>query len=255
MQIKNSVVLVSGGASGLGEAVVRKVVASGGRAIIADRNNTAGAKLADELGASVQFVQTDVADEASCRAVVALAVSQFGRLDALVNCAGIVHGEKVVGREAPHSLDAFKRVIDVNLIGSFNLLRLAAEAMSKQNAQESGERGVIINTSSIAAFDGQIGQCAYTASKAGIVGLTLPAARELARFGIRVMTIAPGIFKTPMMASLPDDVQDALGAAVPFPSRLGEPAEFAHLVGAIIENPMLNGEVIRLDGAMRMQPK
>ncbi|GLR11300.1 3-hydroxyacyl-CoA dehydrogenase [Chitinimonas prasina] len=255
MQIKDSVFLVTGGASGLGAAVVRMAVASGGRAVIVDRNEAAGLALAEELGANALFARADVADEASCRAAVALAGERFGKLDVLVNCAGIVHGEKVVGKEAAHALDSFKRVIDVNLVGSFNLLRLAAEAMSKQPAHNSAERGVIINTASVAAFDGQIGQCAYTASKAGIVGLTLPAARELARFGIRVMTIAPGIFKTPMMASLPQEVQDSLGAGVPFPSRMGEPDEYAQLVAAIVTNPMLNGEVIRLDGALRMQPK
>ncbi|MDN3575544.1 3-hydroxyacyl-CoA dehydrogenase [Chitinimonas viridis] len=255
MQIKDSVFLVTGGASGLGAAVVRMAVAGGGRAVIVDRNEAAGLALAEELGANALFARADVADEASCRAAVALAGERFGKLDVLVNCAGIVHGEKVVGKEAAHALDSFKRVIDVNLVGSFNLLRLAAEAMSKQPAHSSAERGVIINTASVAAFDGQIGQCAYTASKAGIVGLTLPAARELARYGIRVMTIAPGIFKTPMMASLPQEVQDSLGAGVPFPSRMGEPDEYAQLVAAIVSNPMLNGEVIRLDGALRMQPK
>lgn len=255
MQIDQSVFLVTGGASGLGAAVVRMAVAGGGRAVIVDRNAEAGNALASELGSAVIFAQADVADEASCQAAVALAGSTFGRLDVLVNCAGVVHGEKIVGKEAAHSLASFKRVIDINLVGTFNLLRLAAEAMSTQRANASGERGVIINTASVAAFDGQIGQCAYTASKAAIAGMTLPAARELARFGIRVMTIAPGIFKTPMMASLPQEVQDSLGANVPFPSRLGEPAEYAHLVAAIVGNPMLNGEVIRLDGALRMQPK
>ncbi|WP_374355403.1 SDR family NAD(P)-dependent oxidoreductase [Chitinimonas sp.] len=255
MQIKDSVFLVSGGASGLGAGVARMAIAGGARVVIADRNAEAGTALAAELGEHAAFALADVTDEAACQAAVSLAVSRFGRLDALVNCAGIVHGEKLVGREAPHALASFQRVIGVNLVGSFNLLRLASDAMSKQNPLASGERGVIINTASVAAFDGQIGQCAYTASKAGIVGMTLPAARELARFGIRVMTIAPGIFKTPMMGSLPQDVQDSLGASVPFPSRLGEPGEYAQLVAAIVENPMLNGEVIRLDGALRMAPK
>lgn len=255
MQIKDSVLLVTGGASGLGASVARMMVAGGGKVVIVDRNAEAGNALAAELGDATVFAQADVADEASCRAAVALATSHFGQLNVLVNCAGIVHGEKIVGKEAPHALDSFKRVIDVNLVGTFNLLRLAADAMSKQAATNTGERGVIINTASVAAFDGQIGQCAYTASKAAIAGMTLPAARELARFGIRVMTIAPGIFKTPMMASLPQDVQDSLGANVPFPSRLGDPAEYAQLVSAIVTNPMLNGEVIRLDGALRMQPK
>ena len=255
MQIKDSVFLVTGGASGLGAAVVRLAVAGGGRAVIADRNAELGQALATELGDAALFAHTDVADEASCRAAVAGAVARFGKLDVLVNCAGVVHGEKVVGREAPHALDSFRRVIEVNLVGSFNMLRLAADQMSKQAANEGGERGVIISTASVAAFDGQIGQCAYTASKAGIAGLTLPAARELARFGVRVMTIAPGLFRTPMMTGLPQDVQDSLGASVPFPSRLGEPAEYAQLVSAIVTNPMLNGEVIRLDGSLRMAAK
>ncbi|GAB3244057.1 3-hydroxyacyl-CoA dehydrogenase [Chitinimonas naiadis] len=255
MHTNQSVFLVSGGASGLGAAVVRMAAALGSKVVIVDRNEAAGNALAEELGASVAFAAADVTDEASCKAAIALAGERFGRLDVLVNCAGVVHGEKVVGKEAAHALDSFKRVVDVNLIGSFNLLRLAADAMSKQSAHDSAERGVIINTASVAAFDGQIGQCAYAASKAAIVGMTLPAARELARFGIRVMTIAPGIFKTPMMAGLPQEVQDSLGANVPFPSRLGEPAEYAQLVMAIVSNPMLNGEVIRLDGALRMQPK
>lgn len=255
MQVNHSVFLVSGGASGLGAAVARMAVAQGGKVVIVDRNEAAGLALAQELGDAAVFAPADVSNEASCQAALALAVERFGRLDVLVNCAGIVHGEKVVGKEAAHALDSFKRVIEINLIGSFNLLRLAADAMSKQSPQDTGERGVIINTASVAAFDGQIGQCAYTASKAGIVGMTLPAARELARFGIRVMTIAPGIFKTPMMASLPQEVQDSLGANVPFPSRLGDPGEYAQLAMAIVGNPMLNGEVIRLDGALRMQPK
>lgn len=255
MQIKDSVFLVSGGASGLGAATARMAVAGGGRVVISDRNAEAGEALAAELGANAVFAMADVTDEAACKAAIDLAVSRFGRLDVLVNCAGIVHGEKVVGKEAPHVLGNFQRVIGVNLVGSFNLLRLAADVMSKQSPLATGERGLVINTASVAAFDGQIGQCAYTASKAGIVGMTLPAARELARFGIRVMTVAPGIFKTPMMGSLPQDVQDSLGASVPFPSRLGEPGEYAQLVSAIVENPMLNGEVIRLDGALRMAPK
>jgi NAD(P)-dependent dehydrogenase (short-subunit alcohol dehydrogenase family) len=255
MQIEQSVLLVTGGASGLGAAVVRMAHAAGASVVIADRNAEAGEALARELGERARFAACDVVDAAQAEAAVHLATTTFGRIDVLVNCAGIVHGEKVVGKTGPHALDSFKRVIDVNLVGSFNLLRLAANAMSTQTPQATGERGVIINTASVAAFDGQIGQAAYTASKAAIVGMALPVARELARFGIRVMTIAPGIFKTPMMASLPDDVQAALGASVPFPSRLGEPAEYAQLVRSIIENPMLNGEVIRLDGALRMAAK
>ncbi|MBV8657161.1 MAG: 3-hydroxyacyl-CoA dehydrogenase [Burkholderiales bacterium] len=255
MQLKDAVFFVTGGASGLGAAVVRMAIGQGARAVIADRNTAAGEALANELGSQAMFAQADVADEISCKQAIDAAVARFGRIDTLVNCAGIVHGEKLVGREGPHTLDGFRRVIDVNLIGTFNLLRLAADQMSRQTPNDAGERGVIISTASVAAFDGQIGQCAYTASKAAIVGMTLPAARELARFGIRVMTIAPGIFKTPMMGSLPEDVQHSLGASVPFPSRLGEPSEYAQLVSAIVTNPMLNGEVIRLDGALRMQPK
>ncbi len=255
MQFKDSVVFVTGGASGLGAAVVRLAIAQGGRAVIADRNTDAGKALATELGDSALFIHTDVANEASCQDALTKTVAHFGKLSVLVNCAGVVHGEKVVGRDGPHLLDNFRRVIEVNLIGSFNMLRLAATQMGKQEPNANGERGVIINTASVAAFDGQIGQCAYTASKAGIAGMTLPAARELARFGVRVMTIAPGLFKTPMMTGLPQDVQDSLGASVPFPPRLGEPREYAELVSAIVTNPMLNGEVIRLDGALRMAPK
>ncbi|WP_269533071.1 3-hydroxyacyl-CoA dehydrogenase [Chitinimonas sp. BJYL2] len=255
MQIPNSVFLVSGGASGLGAAVARRAVREGGKVVIVDRNREAGEQLVADLGAAARFAAADITDEASCKAAVALAISEFGRLDALVNCAGIVHGEKVLGKDSVHALDTFRKVIEVNLIGSFNLLRLAAATMGQQTPGASGERGVIINTASVAAFDGQMGQCAYTASKAAIAGMTLPAARDLARSAIRVMTIAPGIFKTPMMASLPQEVQDSLAANVPFPSRLGDPDEYASLVMAIVGNPMLNGETIRLDGALRMQPK
>ncbi|MGE5104033.1 MAG: SDR family NAD(P)-dependent oxidoreductase, partial [Betaproteobacteria bacterium] len=211
--------------------------------------------LAGALGDAARFVRTDVTDEASGKAAVAAALAAFGALHGLVNCAGIVHGEKVVGKEGPHSLGGFTRTIGINLIGTFNLLRLAAEAMTRNTPNDDGERGVVVNTASVAAFDGQIGQAAYSASKAGIVGMTLPIARELARFGIRVMTIAPGIFETPMMASLTPEVRDSLGKMVPFPPRLGRPTEFASLVREIVANPMLNGEVIRLDGAIRMAPK
>ncbi len=255
MEIKDSVFLVTGGGSGLGAAVARMVVAAGGRAVLADVNAEAGAALAAELGAPGRFVRTDVTREADGRAAVAAAVAGFGRLDALVNCAGIAPGEKVLGREGPHRLDSFARAISINLIGTFNMLRLAAEAMAANAPADSGERGVIVNTASVAAFDGQIGQAAYAASKGGVAALTLPAARELARHGIRVMTIAPGIFATPMLMGLPQDVQASLGAAVPFPARLGRPAEYAALVRHIVENQMLNGEVIRLDGALRMAPK
>lgn len=255
MQIDQSVFLVTGGASGLGAAVARRFVGQGARVVVADMNAAVGENLAAELGGAASFVATNVAEEASAKAAVAHAISTFGSLQGLVNCAGIVHAEKTVGKEGAHALDAFRRVIDVNLIGTFNMIRLAAEAMAANQPNASGERGVIVNTASVAAFDGQMGQVAYAASKAGIAGMTLPIARDLARSGIRVMTIAPGIFETPMMAGMAVEVQEALGKMVPFPSRLGRPEEFAMLVGQIVENPYLNGEVIRLDGAIRMQPK
>jgi NAD(P)-dependent dehydrogenase (short-subunit alcohol dehydrogenase family) len=255
MELKNKVVLVTGGGSGLGAAVARMTVAQGGRAVLLDVNTEAGEALARELGDAARFLRTDVASEADGQAAVALALQAFGRLDGLVNCAGVAPGEKVVGKDGPHRLDSFTRGITINLIGTFNVIRLAAEAMSKQDPNEGGERGVIVNTASVAAFDGQIGQAAYSASKAGVVGMTLPIARELARFGIRVVTIAPGLFATPMMAGLPQEVQDSLGKTVPFPARLGQPDEFAAMVRHIFENSMLNGEVIRLDGALRMAPR
>lgn len=244
--------MITGAGSGLGAAVARMVVEQGGKAVLLDVNVEAGASLARELGAAARFVKTDVTSEADGQAAVAAALHAFSRIDALVNCAGVAPGEKVVGREGPHSLERFARAVSINLVGTFNMIRLAADAMSKQDADEHGERGVIVNTASVAAFDGQIGQAAYAASKSGVVGMTLPIARELARFGIRVVTIAPGIFATPMMAGMPQDVQDALGKSVPFPPRLGRPDEFAALVRHIAENMMLNGEVIRLDGALRM---
>jgi NAD(P)-dependent dehydrogenase (short-subunit alcohol dehydrogenase family) len=255
MQIGNNVFIVTGGASGLGAATARMLAAGGGRVVAADVKEEEGRALEREVGPGLRFVRCDVTDEASAQSAVAAAVDGFGSLHGLVNCAGIVHGEKVVGKDGPHALAAFARTIDINLIGSFNMARLAADAMAKASANADGERGVIVFTASIAAFDGQIGQAAYAASKGGLVGMTLPVARELARHGIRVMTIAPGIFRTPMMASLPSDVQDALGKMVPFPPRLGRPEEFASLVREIVANPMLNGEVIRLDGAIRMAPK
>ena len=216
---------------------------------------TRAARCASQLGDSARFVRTDVTDETSGKGAVAAALDAFGGVQGLVNCAGIVHGEKVVGKDGPHTLAGFARAIGINLIGTFNLVRLAADAMAKNAPNAGGERGVIVNTASVAAFDGQIGQAAYSASKAGVAGMTLPIARELARYGIRVMAIAPGIFETPMVAGLAADVQESLGRMVPFPPRLGKPAEFASLVRQIIENPMLNGEVIRLDGAIRMAPK
>ncbi|MBB5373350.1 3-hydroxyacyl-CoA dehydrogenase [Acidocella aromatica] len=255
MQIENHVFLITGGGSGLGAATARHLVACGGRVVLADVNAATGEALAAELGTAAVFVRTDVTSEADGRAAVATALSAFGRLDGLVNCAGIAPGEKVAGREGPHRLESFARAVNINLIGTFNMLRLAADAMAKQEPGAEGERGVLINTASIAAYDGQIGQAAYAASKAGVAGLTLPVARELARSGIRCVTIAPGIFATPMMEAMPQAVQDSLGATVPFPSRLGRPAEFAALVAHIVENIMLNGEVIRLDGALRMAPK
>jgi NAD(P)-dependent dehydrogenase (short-subunit alcohol dehydrogenase family) len=255
MQIKDSVFIVTGGSSGLGAASARMVVAEGGRVVIADVNRGAGEALAGELGAAARFSHTDVASEASARATVELAQQTFGGLNGLVNCAGIASAEKIVGREGPHSFDHFMRVISVNLVGTFNMIRLAADVMSRNTPNAGGERGVIVNTASVAAYDGQIGQVAYAASKAGIVGMTLPIARDLSKLGIRVMTIAPGIFETPMLLGLPREVQDSLGKMVPFPSRLGRPQEFAALVKHISENEMLNGEVIRLDGAIRLAPK
>ncbi|HTP99261.1 MAG TPA: SDR family NAD(P)-dependent oxidoreductase [Casimicrobiaceae bacterium] len=255
MELKGSTFMVTGGASGLGEGTARMVVAGGGNVVIADLKEAEGQALASELGKAARFVRTDVADEGSGKAAVAAAVAAFGGLQGLVGCAGILQPARVVGKEGPHSLASFVRTIGVNLVGMFNMLRLAAEAMSSNTPNAEGERGVIVNTASIAAFDGQIGQAAYAASKGGVVAMTLPIARELARTGIRVVSIAPGLFHTPMMASLPADAQESLGKTVPFPPRLGRAAEFASLVAEIVRNPMLNGEVIRLDGALRMAPK
>ena len=255
MELKGSTFIVTGGASGLGAATARMVVEGGGNAVIADLKDAEGGALAAELGQAARFVRTDVTDEASGRGAVAAAVQAFGGLQGLVGCAGIVHAEKIVGKEGAHSLAGFARTITVNLIGMFNMIRLAAEAMGAGAPNAEGERGVIVSTASVAAFDGQIGQAAYAASKGGIVGMTLPIARELARSGIRVVTIAPGLFHTPMMASLPPEAQESLGKMVPFPPRLGRPSEFASLVSEIVRNPMINGEVIRLDGAIRMAPK
>lgn len=252
MQIKNHVFLITGGGSGLGAAVARHFVAAGGRVVLADINPVSGQALAAELGAGARFVATDVTNETDGEEAVALAVREFGHLHGLVNCAGIAPGEKVLGREGPHRLESFARAVSINLIGTFNMIRLAAAAIAREAPGADGERGVIINTASIAAFDGQIGQAAYAASKAGVVGLTLPIAREVAGHGIRIVTIAPGIFETPMMAGMKPEVQEALGRSVPFPPRLGRPAEFAALAQHICENAMLNGEVIRLDGALRM---
>jgi NAD(P)-dependent dehydrogenase (short-subunit alcohol dehydrogenase family) len=253
MQIENKVFIVTGGASGLGAATAEALVAAGAKVMLVDMNAEAVAAQAQRLGA--QSVVADISDEAAAEAAVQATVKAFGSLNGLVNCAGIVRGEKILGKNGPHALASFSQVINVNVIGSFNMLRLAAAAIAESAADADGERGVIINTASAAAYDGQIGQAAYAASKGAIVSLTLPAARELARFGIRVMTIAPGIFETPMMAGMTQEVRDSLAAGVPFPQRLGKPAEYAALVRHIIENSMLNGEVIRLDGALRMAAK
>jgi NAD(P)-dependent dehydrogenase (short-subunit alcohol dehydrogenase family) len=255
MQVLGHTFLVSGGSSGLGAACVRMLANAGANVAIADLNRPAGEELASELGAHVRFVQVDVTDESSVHAGVAAVLEGFGGLHGAVLCAGIGLAEKVLGKSAPHSLAAFAKVIQVNLIGTFNVLRLTAAALAQREPTETGERGVIVTTASVAAFEGQIGQAAYSASKGGVVAMTLPIARELARFGIRVMTIAPGIFDTPLLAGLPEPARQSLGQQVPFPPRLGRPEEFAALVRHIIENEMLNGEVIRLDGAMRMGPK
>src|SRR5438477_3535989 len=231
------------------------LIDGGGKVLIADLKEAEGNALAAELGANARFIRTDVTDETSGRAGVAAAVERFAAVHGLVNCAGVVHGERVLGKEGLHALASFVRVININLVGTFNMTRLAAEVMAKNTPNAGGERGVIVFTASVAAFDGQIGQPAYSASKAGIVGMTLPIARDLARSGIRVVTIAPGIFETPMLKGLPPEVQESLGKQVPFPSRLGKPEEFAAMVKYIAEAQMLNGETIRLDGAIRMGPK
>ena len=258
MQLQDKGVLVTGGASGLGEACVRLLTQAGAKVVIADLNSDAGIALSTEhshTGLSTLFAKTDVTDEESMRAAVRDAVETFGGLHVLINCAGIGVAEKVLGKNGPHDLRSFSKVIQVNLIGTFNAIRLAAAEMTENVPNEEGERGVIINTASVAAFDGQIGQAAYSASKGGIVGMTLPIARELARFGIRVNTIAPGIFDTPLLGALPEPARISLGQQVPFPPRLGRPSEYAALAKHIIDNVMLNGEVIRLDGGIRMQPR
>lgn len=252
MDIAGKVFIVTGGASGLGEGTARMLAAQGGTVVIADMQDDKGRAVAQDIGGS--FVHCDVSNEADARAVVEQA-TQLGKLMGLVNCAGIAPAEKTVGKSGAHSLGVFSKTITVNLIGSFNMIRLAAEAMSQNAPESTGERGVMISTASVAAYDGQIGQAAYAASKGGIVGMTLPIARDLARNGIRNMTIAPGIFGTPMLFGMPQDVQDALAAGVPFPSRLGTPEDYAKLARHIFENDMLNGEVIRLDGAIRLAPR
>lgn len=259
MNLQNSTAIVTGGASGLGEATVRMLATNGANVVILDLNDERGKALVEELGATVRYQKTDVTSEADVQATINLAVETFGGLHIVVNCAGVVEARKTLGKVdgvyGAHSLAVFQKVIAINLIGTFNVIRLAALALENNEPNQDGERGVIINTASVAAYDGQMGQAAYSASKGGIAAMTLPIARDLARSGIRVMTIAPGLFETPMMASLPGEARLSLGQQVPFPSRLGRPAEYAMLVKSILENPMLNGEVIRLDGAIRMGPK
>ena len=255
MKIQGKGALISGGASGLGAATVRMLAAGGAKVVIADINDQLGLKLAQELGEAVVFVKTDITQEDQVQKLVEQAVRHTGGFHIVVNAAGIGVGEKVLGKNGPHDLKKFARVIQVNLIGTFDVLRQATQPMSSNSPDEGGCRGVIVNTASVAAFDGQIGQVAYSASKGGIVGMTLPIARELARYGIRIVTIAPGIFDTPLLGALPEEVRKSLGQQVPFPARLGQPPEYAALVRHIIENDMLNGETIRLDGAIRMAPK
>lgn len=255
MEIKNKVFLVTGAASGLGKATAELLIREGGKVLIADMNIEAGKNTQNELGTSSYFQQTDVSDEESAQNAINMAISKFGHLDGLINCAGVAPAEKILGKNGPHGLASYSNVIKINLIGTFNMIRLAAQAMSSNQTDAQGDNGVIISTASVAAFEGQIGQAAYASSKGGVVALTLPIARELARSKIRVMTIAPGIMETPMLLSMPADVQESLGKMVPHPSRLGKPSEFAALVKHIIENPYLNGEVIRLDGSIRMGSK
>lgn len=256
MDIKKTVAIVTGGASGLGEATTRLLVSEGARVLIMDLNTERGKAIEEELGkSSVLFDKTDVTSESQVKQAIERAQSEFGYITACINCAGISMGVKTVGKNGAHPLDIFEKVIKINLIGTFNVLRLAAEAMQGNNPNAEGERGVIVNTASVAAFDGQVGQVAYSASKGGIVGMTLPIARDLARSGIRCCTIAPGLFHTPLFDALPQEAYDSLCAQVPFPSRLGKPKEYAQFVKSIIINPMLNGETIRLDGAIRMAPR
>ncbi|MGD9021749.1 MAG: SDR family NAD(P)-dependent oxidoreductase [Lysobacterales bacterium] len=247
--------LITGGVSGLGLAVARKVVEGGGQAVLLDVNDEAGAAAVAELGDAVSYIQTDVSSEQAVQGAVGAAVERMGSLNVAINCAGILGAARVLGREAPMPLEFFSKVIQVNLVGSFNVCKAAGAAMEANEPGESGERGVIVNTASVAAFDGQIGQAAYSASKGGIVGMTLPIAREFARIGVRINTVAPGIFWTPMVDGMPEHIQEALSASIPFPSRLGKPEEFAELVMHIVENGYLNGETIRLDGAVRLASK
>lgn len=252
MEIKNKVFIITGGASGLGAGTARMLVAEGASVILADVQDEAGEKLAAELGQT--YVHCDVTQEADGQAAVAAALA-VGPLFGLVNCAGVAPASRIVGKNGPHALDLFQKVVMINLVGTFNMSRLAAAAMSENAPEDTGERGVLINTASVAAYDGQIGQAAYAASKAGVVGMTLPVARDLSKAGIRCVTIAPGIFGTPMIFGMPQEVQDSLAASIPFPQRLGRPEDYAKLVNSIITNEMINGETIRLDGAIRMAPK
>jgi len=255
MDVKHSVALVTGGASGLGHATATRLVKEGARVVIADLPSSRGAEAPAELGDAARFAPTDVTSEADVKAAVALAYAAFGGLNLVVNCAGIAIAQRTLTKEGPHPLEAFNKILLVNTGGTFNVIRIASARMQDNAPNDRGERGVIVNTASVAAYDGQIGQAAYSASKGAVVGMTLPIARDLARVGIRVCTIAPGLFKTPMLAGLPEQVQNELAKHVPFPNRLGNPSEYTHLVQTILENPMLNGEVIRLDGALRMPPK
>ena len=255
MKLEGSVFLVTGGGSGLGAATARHLSSRGAKIVVTDVRGDAATKVAREIGASAVPLGADVCDETQISAAVAEAIKRFGGLHGAINCAGVAPGERVLGKTGPHSLDSFRRTVEINLIGTFNVARLAAQAIADNEPGEDGERGLIVNTATVAAFEGQIGQAAYSASKAGVAGMTLPLARELARFGIRVVTIAPGIFETPMVAAMKPEVQASLAAQIPFPSRLGHPEEFAALVEHIALNPMLNGAVIRLDGAIRMGAK
>jgi len=255
MQLSNAKAVITGGASGLGLATAQRVIEAGGQVVLLDINDEQGAAHADKLGERAMYINTDVSNEASVKAAITAATDFMGGISLAVNCAGIANAGRTLGREGPWPTENFNRVIQVNLVGSYNVTKEAAAVMQMNDADDNGERGVIISTASIAAFEGQIGQAAYSASKGGVVGMMLPLAREFAQFGIRVNTIAPGIFMTPMMAGMPEEVQESLGKQVPFPPRLGRPQEYADAAAFIYGNTMVNGETIRVDGAIRMQPK